>query len=52
MSPRIPSVWRLIVCATPPRLLVELLLYSLVHPNKRLPADLQRRIAAAWVKNA
>lgn len=52
MSQREPSVWRLIVCATPPRLLIDLMLHLLLHPNERVPADLQRRIAAAWARNA
>jgi hypothetical protein len=46
------SVWRLIVCATPLRLLAELLLYLLVHPGKKIPADLQQRLGRAWAGQA
>lgn len=52
MTPRNPSVWRLIACATPPDLLVELLLHLLLHPGTSVPAELQRRLAEAWVRSA
>ena len=52
MMPRESSVWRLIVCATPSDLLIELLLRLLFHPGERLPADFQHRLAEHWVKNA
>lgn len=46
------TIWRLIVSATPADVLLDLLMHLLLHPNERVPADLQRKLAAAWAKNA
>jgi len=45
---RIARAWRLIEAATPLDLLAQVQIHMLVHPEKPLPAHLQRRLGKVW----